>query len=32
MAVVELKIEDLKIHPKNIRHKYEDIEELAQSI
>ena len=32
MAVVEIKIEDLKIHPKNIRRKYEDIEELAQSI
>lgn len=32
MAVVEIKIEDLKIHPKNIRRKYEGIEELAQSI
>lgn len=32
MAVVELKIEDLKRHPKNVRRKYEDIEELAQSI
>ena len=32
MAVVELKIEDLKIHPKNVRRKYEGIEELAQSI
>lgn len=32
MAVVELKIEDLKRHPKNVRRKYEGIEELAQSI
>ena len=32
MAVVEIKIEDLKIHPKNVRRKYEGIEELAQSI
>lgn len=32
MAVVEIKIEDLKIHPKNVRCKYEGIEELAQSI
>ena len=32
MAVVEIKIEDLKRHPKNVRRKYEDIEELAQSI
>ena len=32
MAVVEVKIEDLKIHPKNVRCKYEGIEELAQSI
>ena len=32
MAVVEIKIENLKIHPKNIRRKYEGIEELAQSI
>ena len=32
MAVVEIKIEDLKVHPKNVRRKYEGIEELAQSI
>ena len=32
MAVVEIKIEDLKRHPKNVRRKYEGIEELAQSI
>lgn len=32
MAVVEIKIEDLKIHPKNVRCKYEGIEGLAQSI
>lgn len=32
MAVVEIKIENLKIHPKNVRRKYEGIEELAQSI
>lgn len=32
MAVVEIKIENLKIHPKNVRQKYEGIEELAQSI
>ena len=32
MAVVEIKIENLKRHPKNVRRKYEGIEELAQSI
>lgn len=32
MAVVDIKLEDLKIHPKNVRKEYEGIEELAQSI
>lgn len=32
MAVVEIKLEQLKIHPKNVRKEYEGIEELAQSI
>lgn len=32
MAVVELKIADLKIHPKNVRKEYDGIEELAASI
>ena len=32
MAVIDIKLDDLKIHPKNIRRKYEGIDELAQSI
>lgn len=32
MAVVDIKLDQLKIHPKNIRKEYEGIEELAQSI
>ena len=32
MAVIEIALEDLKIHPKNIRTEYEGIDELAQSI
>ena len=32
MAVVEIKLEQLKIHPKNVRKEYEGIEELAKSI
>lgn len=31
-AVTEIKLELLKIHPKNVRKQYEGIEELAQSI
>lgn len=32
MNIVEIKLEKLKIHPKNIRKEYEGIDELAQSI
>lgn len=32
MAVIDIKLDNLKIHPKNVRRKYEGIEELAQSI
>ena len=32
MAVVDIKLDNLKIHPKNVRRKYEGIDELAQSI
>ena len=32
MNIVDIKLEQLKIHPKNIRKEYEGIEELAQSI
>ena len=32
MAVVDIKLSQLKIHPKNIRKEYEGIDELAQSI
>lgn len=32
MEVIDIKLDDLKIHPKNVRKKYEGIEELAQSI
>lgn len=32
MAVIEIKLEQLKIHPKNVRKEYEGIEELSQSI
>ena len=30
--IVDIKIEDLKIHPKNVRQEYNDIDELADSI
>lgn len=32
MAVVEIKLDQLKIHPNNVRKEYDGIEELAQSI
>ena len=32
MSVVDIKLDNLKIHPKNVRRKYEGIEELARSI
>lgn len=32
MAVVEMKLENLRIHPRNVRKEYEGIDELAQSI
>lgn len=32
MAVVEISLDKLKIHPKNVRKEYEGIDELAQSI
>lgn len=32
MAVIEIKLEQLKIHPKNVRTEYEGIDELAKSI
>ena len=32
MNIVDIKLEQLKIHPKNIRKEYEGIDELAQSI
>ncbi len=32
MEVVDLRIEDLRIHPKNVRKKYDGIDELASSI
>ena len=32
MSVTEIKIDKLKIHPKNVRTEYEGIDELAQSI
>ena len=32
MAVIDIKLDNLKIHPKNVRRKYEGIDELAQSI
>ena len=31
-AIVDIKLEQLKIHPKNVRKEYDGIEELAQSI
>lgn len=31
-AIVEISLEDLRIHPKNVRESYEGIEELAASI
>ena len=32
MTVVDLRVEDLKIHPKNVRKKYDNIDELTDSI
>lgn len=32
MGIIEIELEKLKIHPKNIRTEYEGIDELAQSI
>ena len=32
MEIVNIKLEQLKIHPKNIRKEYDGIDELAQSI
>lgn len=32
MAVIEIELEQLKIHPKNVRTEYEGIDELAKSI